>query len=334
MCAHLRHPPRCSGGACTGAACRRTCSLNSLAVACRNRVTCYPEGVIWNALVDDWGATMHVADMYWAHERAGTSPAGAPSLPASPSMSDIQEFARQRQARRRLGLPPDGPPLAVNRDPESTRGLQVYDTAPAGETELRGVGKKVTERNAIASEVALSVGFHLYTHSRKNVDSRGQVAYEWPRAEHITGGSRPDMHANVQDVRGDVCDGTDMHVCTGTSTLSRCGAAERKAPVRGAYPAQLQGCPPEILSTLYMHETYSRARLCGWEPLSSAWYNGLKTKDDGWLQFQMYATRCEAASPPPSLSFDSPHCVYVSMRNARAGRRRRQSPASGTYAIL
>lgn len=50
-------------------------------------------------------------------------------------------------------------------------------------------------------------------------------------------------------------------------------------------------CPPALMATLYTCETYHRACLYGWEPLSSTGYTALRSKDDGYILFQMFAGR-------------------------------------------
>jgi hypothetical protein len=46
------------------------------------------------------------------------------------------------------------------------------------------------------------------------------------------------------------------------------------------------------MATWYTHEMYKRVTLPGGEPVSSAHYDNGAPRDTGWLQFQIYGTRC------------------------------------------
>lgn len=72
-------------------------------------------------------------------------------------------------------------------------------------------------------------------------------------------------------------------------------AGRQREQLMGPYPAGLFDCEPRKLGAMYRLQTFCRGRLYGWEPLSSTRYRGLRTKDDGYLLFQMYIKRCVVA---------------------------------------
>jgi hypothetical protein len=147
-------------------------------MCCRNRVTCYPEAVIWNALVDDWGLDMWLTFMAEAYQAEGSE--YREDIGPFPSLAHIREWAQRRQACRRKGLP-----LHADPDLEEHRGkgskARVVDEAVEGETVHLGLGSQVRAHSAVANDVLLAVGFHLYTHSKHN------LSQEWPEKHLMRG---------------------------------------------------------------------------------------------------------------------------------------------------
>ena len=71
--------------------------------------------------------------------------------------------------------------------------------------------------------------------------------------------------------------------------------------------ARLPTCT-RTLASLFCLETYSRARLYGWEPLSSAKCASQRSKDDEWIMFWQYKTRCGLHAPANTPWFQAvPH---------------------------
>jgi hypothetical protein len=62
--------------------------------------------------------------------------------------------------------------------------------------------------------------------------------------------------------------------------------------LKGKYTGDWATTAPWIMSTWYTYEIYHRAVLSGGEPLSCERYKRKEKKDNGWIQFQMFATRC------------------------------------------
>jgi hypothetical protein len=62
--------------------------------------------------------------------------------------------------------------------------------------------------------------------------------------------------------------------------------------LKGKYTGDWATTAPWVLSTWYTYEIYHRTVLSGGEPLSCERYKRKEKKDNGWIQFQMFATRC------------------------------------------
>jgi hypothetical protein len=59
----------------------------------------------------------------------------------------------------------------------------------------------------------------------------------------------------------------------------------------GSWPKQYDQCPAAIMATLFTFQVFARSALYGWEPLSSAQHTSLRSKDDGYIGFNMYTAR-------------------------------------------
>lgn len=112
-------------------------------------------------------------------------------MPAAPSLLQVRGYAKERQALGRKGEPRRHATWCER--PRRTSGLsgqslKAWDTnVRSGQTAMLGLGRKVREQHPLAQEMLLAVGFHLYTHSSKNLTDEGEPAYAWPDDEIMTG---------------------------------------------------------------------------------------------------------------------------------------------------
>lgn len=150
-------------------------------------MTCYPEGVIWNAVLDDWGLTLRSAEMHAAREKPGSL--YSTELSACPDLDELRAFSKNRQARRRSGLVPQreqgrgvAAPGDVGGAPQD-RTKRAPRDEPDGpsETVFDGAGKRLLDRCRSVDEVLLGTGFLLYTLSSAN--PRGV----WPPMDRMRG---------------------------------------------------------------------------------------------------------------------------------------------------
>lgn len=164
---------------------------------CRDRVTCYPEGVIWNNTLDKWGAA------YWATMLRNSQDTTAPNIPAAPTAEEIRVASKESQAKRKGLIPRKR--KAVGHPEESNQGQrsnQFFDTALSGidnpnilhtedsssetdedefsgaqESYFLGSSKNVGRHLSITrkNEIAAAVGFWMVKHSSYNTQFR------WPK---------------------------------------------------------------------------------------------------------------------------------------------------------
>jgi hypothetical protein len=228
-------------------------------------------------------------------------------LPSAPQVADIVEWAAARQATRAGGSSPD--PGISTKAPIVRHGtnLQVTDDdGPPMEARLLGPGKIMTEKNPDAALTLQAIGFFLYVNSEHNThvpagETSRVPSYEWPDAKYL------------KPLRGAPC-ALPMQRPPGrhTSSTTRrndkiirdCTGRELPDPeVRRA--EGFEQTSPWLMARWYRYEIFQRARLHDGEPLSSTRYRKHQVKENGWLQFQMFASRY--ARPDPQTPPPPPH---------------------------
>jgi hypothetical protein len=142
-------------------------------------VTCYPEGVIWNALVDAWGLLLWAAEMHARHKAPGSK--YSRDLSSCPNLEEMRAFGKERQAAKRR---------AVRACALGQAGGAVGSTAPSrprdserqgSETVFVGVGRRVMPTSSNLDEIVLATGFSLFTSAKAN------ERHEWPPVETMKG---------------------------------------------------------------------------------------------------------------------------------------------------
>lgn len=156
----------------------------TLPPACRNRVTCYPEGAIWNALVDDWGLAMWVAESHRAWQ--ALRPDHQERSPPVVTLEACRSIAQARQTQRRRGIIPEAVEGHVEPEVHTPSGPVDSQEQP-GESYMVGLGKRLRSGSKGVNQVFLSVGFHLYTNCGANADGAGNPLYTWPDAAMMKG---------------------------------------------------------------------------------------------------------------------------------------------------
>ena len=136
------------------------CMNECAQIVCRNRVSCYPEGTIWNALVDSWGTSV------WAGAIMATRcDWQSPQFHGASTMQELRE-----------GLKVDEWEEPSADDPYCLDGDETTD-----ETALLGHGVRMTTRTLSTAKngVLAALGFWLYCSSTRNPSG------EWPKNTSI-----------------------------------------------------------------------------------------------------------------------------------------------------